>query len=281
MAEIKTLVRDIYTLFNPKVNVEVNPEHLSQFSSNLGKTIANRLKEYKSKPSLRMSNIGDRCKRKLWYNLHTPDDAEHLQPHTYIKFLFGDILEELLLLLAKVAGHDVQNVQESLEVNGIKGHCDATIDGVLVDVKSASSQSFTKFEQGLNQENDSFGYLTQLGLYSYARDKNATPAGFLAIDKQNGHITLDMHGNLGHVKYEDLVETTKKVATGDHVPPRGYVDTPEGKSGNMKLGVACSYCPFKFKCWPNLKAYYYARGPVYLTRVVREPRVSSDAPNDN
>jgi hypothetical protein len=44
----------------------------------------------------------------------------------------------------------------------------------------------------------------------------------------------------------------------------------------MKLDTGCSYCPHKFNCWPDLKTYYYSTGPRYLTKVVREPRVSAE-----
>ena len=37
--------------------------------------------------------------------------------------------------------------------------------------------------------------------------------------------------------------------------------------------MECSYCQFKDACWPNLQTYVYARGPVHLTKVVREPKV--------
>ena len=39
---------------------------------------------------------------------------------------------------------------------------------VLVDVKSASSFSFKSLRDGLTRDTDSFGYLTQLGLYNHA-----------------------------------------------------------------------------------------------------------------
>lgn len=281
--KIDTLVRDIYALFDPKTDVKVNQEHLDIFSSRVASKVASKLAEYKSKPSLRMSNIGDPCKRKLWYSLKTPDDAEHMQPHTYIKFLFGDILEELLLLLARVSGHEVKDEQKQVEVRGVRGRIDAIIDGVLIDVKSASSRAFGKFERGLSPSEDSFGYLTQLGLYNHANSpgQRNVPAGFLAIDKQNGTIVLDMHGQLGNVDYDRLVEDTRAVVTGDALPPRAFSDVPEGKSGNRKLGVECSYCSFKHKCWPGLRAYYYARGPVYLTEVKREPRVPTESTTED
>ena len=47
----------------------------------------------------------------------------------------------------------------------------------------------------------------------------------------------------------------------------------DGKSGNMKLAVGCSYCPYKKVCWPNVRGFAYANGPRYLVEVVNEPQV--------
>ena len=63
--------------------------------------------------------------------------------------MFGDILEELLLFLAKEAGHTVTGQQDTLSISGVNGHRDAIIDGRLVDVKSASSYSFRKFKNNV------------------------------------------------------------------------------------------------------------------------------------
>jgi len=54
---------------------------------------------------------------------------------------------------------------------------------------------------------------------------------------------------------------------------------PEGKSGNMKLGVNCSYCPHKVTCWDDanngdgLRLFLYSNGPMWLTEVQKEPKV--------
>ena len=57
------------------------------------------------------------------------------------------------------------------------------------------------------------------------------------------------------------------------IPERCYPDIPDGKSGNMKLSVPCSYCSFKEHCWPELRTFIYSNGPRYLTKVVRTPDV--------
>src|SRR5690606_19057418 len=114
---------------------------------------------------LRVSNLGTPCDRRLWFSINHPELAEPLEPHTRLKFLLGDVWEAVLLFLAKIAGHRVEGQQDEISLHGVLGHRDAVIDGTIVDVKSASSFSFDKFENHLKPEDDSFGYLTQINSY--------------------------------------------------------------------------------------------------------------------
>jgi hypothetical protein len=242
----------------------------------LAKQIASRLIREKREPSLRMSNMGKPCKRQLWYEVNGYDGEEFRAEH-YLKFLYGDIIEELLLFLAEQAGHTVEGRQDELEIEGIKGHRDAVIDGLTVDVKSASSYSFRKFKEGLDPEEDAFGYLGQLGSYVHTgRDDplvtDKSRGAFLVADKTLGHITLDVH-DYPECDFESEYAETKRVMELDEPPDRGFQPEVDGKSGNLKLGVNCSYCAFKETCYPELRTFLYSTKPVYLVKVVRTPNV--------
>ena len=57
-------------------------------------------------------------------------------------------------------------------------------------------------------------------------------------------------------------------------PPEHCVPlVPEGTSGNMKLDIKCSYCPYKKACYPDMRTFLYSRGPVHLAVVKKEPKV--------
>ncbi len=276
MASIDTLVADLEKLL---VNgVDGLPEDLlNEFGKSLSSTVATKLQPQEVRGTLRMSNIGKPCQRQLWYEVNTPNDKEALSAAVKTKFLFGDILEDLLLFLCGVSGHTVSGRQDTQEISGIKGHRDCIIDGVLVDVKSASSYSFRKFESHLSPSEDSFGYITQLQSYLHAgqRDPLVTDkrrGAFLVIDKTLGHICLDFHEYKPY-DWESEYERRKEMVSLRTPPPRGFREVPEGKSGNRKLGVECSYCPFKHSCYPNLRVFNYYNGPTFLTHVVREPNV--------
>lgn len=277
MPSIKTIVKDIYALFDPRTKIDVEDSVGEEFGKKLGLHILRRIREERTKPSLRMSNLG-MPDRKLWYTVNTPELAEPLQPQVRIKFLYGDLLEELLLFLSQLAGHKVEGQQDEVQLNGVKGRRDAIIDGHLVDAKSASSYSFRKFKDHTLKEdgNDSFGYIPQLDGYLHSslndvRLLDKDKASFLAINKESGEITLDTYRK-GKVDYTTLIDRKRQMLAHNQPPERCYEDEPEGQSGNRKLGVVCSYCPFKHTCWPGVRTFLYSNKPVFLTHVAKRPQ---------
>lgn len=278
MMGIETLVSDIESLLK-NGTTEVPEEAVQAFADSLAVTIASRLKPSPTGPrGLRMSNVGQPCLRKLYYDVNHEDGKEELSASTRMKFLYGDLIEELILFLAEVAGHKVEGRQDTLELEGIPGHRDAVIDGEIVDVKSASPFSFKKFKEGRLSEDDAFGYSDQLQSYLEAGqdDPLVTEKGrghFLVLDKVGGHICLDTHKKQDF-PIRNVLRYRKKVVESDELPARTFDPVPEGKSGNEKLPLVCSYCDWKKKCHPGLRTFLYAGGkPVFLTKVVKEPKV--------
>jgi len=279
MPNINTLVKDMYDVIEG--NGGWDEVISSYFRESVGDVVDTRLQaQEREQGTLRMSNLGTPCTRKLWYTVNTPDDAEPLRPDTRLKFLYGDILESLLLSLAKAAGHDVTGEQTELHIAGIKGHRDAVIDGITVDVKSASGYGFKKFEEGNLRNDDPFGYISQLSSYVSAGNKldaegvHPSLGAFLVVDKQSGKLCLDMYDLKQEVRNkEEEVESLKQTVANGTPPPRGFDDVADGGSGNRKLGNVCSYCGFKQTCWPATRTFLYSNGPRFLTRVERLPNV--------
>lgn len=268
---IGTLVQDIYGLFES--GREVASDHIDDFAAVLAKIVHNRMNEEQGLGRLRPSNLGQPCDRKLWYTCNEPEKAEPLNSQTKFKFLYGDIIEALVLFLAKCAGHDVRGEQDSVEIDGIKGSRDAVIDGMLVDVKSANSRSYQKFSQNTVRQDDPFGYITQLQFYLHASDDVDVKheAAFLAVDKELGKMCVAKQPR-EEIDFNALLSAKRRMLAGK-IPQRGFDDEPDGKSGNRKLGVSCRYCPFKQSCWPDARTFMYSNGPRWLTKVVRVPDV--------
>jgi hypothetical protein len=276
---IDTLVEDIYKLLD-KGSDDIPTEAIDELGKAIANTVVSRLSTEKREATLRMSNIGKPCERSLWYDINEPEKAEPLTPDTKFKFLFGDIIEEVLLFLSQAAGHKVEGRQSEQSINGIKGHRDAVIDGVLVDVKSASSYSFKKFKDGKLHQDDPFGYITQIQSYSKASEDDPAitdhrRVAFLVVDKTLGHICLDVHPvdkKLGE-DLPNVYEGKKEMVAQTEPPKRAFAPEDDGKSGNKKLGIKCSYCAHKFNCYPNLRVFNSYKGPVYLTTVKRQPNM--------
>lgn len=272
---IDRLIPDIYKLFDS--DFKFDQEKVAAFGRRLAGFLAERVGERSGEPTLRMSNLGTPCLRKLWYQINRPEKGEKLDGQTRFKFLIGDILEALVLFLADSAGHSVEGTQGVLDIDGVKGHRDAIIDGHLVDIKSASPYGFKKFLDHQLEGDDPFGYLDQVNAYLFASQEDPAlvekkKIAFLAVEKVMGKMALDIYQSNG-VDYTKKVEDIRGTLVQPVPPARFYDDEPDGKSGNRKLGVACSYCAFKFECWPGVQTFVYAGGPRFLTAVARPPRV--------
>lgn len=239
------------------------------------------------------SMIGTQCDREIWYKTNLRGEGEPLSPEALGTFFYGDILEQIVISLAIAAGHKVECIQEPIEIYGMKGTSDVVIDGMVVDVKSASNYGFEKFKNGWlkgytkntrsgevkvpREEADSFGYLSQLSSYlaAYQDDDRVTykdKAAFLAVRKERFQLALDVYDlteELAGKKEE--IERARAISEGE-LPQQRLPAVPHGKE-NYKLGTKCSYCAFKQLCWPGLRTFIYSSGPVFMTHVGKEPDV--------
>lgn len=273
--ELKDLPKDVYALFDPNNHHVPSEENLDAFMSSLRELLIARLAKSEPPASpLRFSSLG-KPNRQMWYEAHPVDGTkEEMTPKTYFKFLYGDVIEQLLLFLTKEAGHSVTAEQAEVEVDGVKGHIDAIIDGVVVDVKSASSYGYKKFETNNVEGDDPFGYVAQLSGYANVLTPGK-PAAWLAMDKVSGDLCVSelKASTIRHYPPEDRISELKAVIASDSPPERCHDPVPDGKSGNFKLPTACSYCAHKFRCHPGLRVFLYSGSPRFLTTVARVPDV--------
>jgi len=273
--QLDTLVEDIYSSLSYLSNnepLDIDDVLIDQ----VGEAIKKVIKEWATpaernkKFSLRMSNIGKPA-RQLWFENKYEREDRAIAPHTFIKFLYGHLLEEIVLMLVRLAKHKVTDEQKEVEVSGIKGHIDCKIDNEVVDIKSASGFSFAKFKNETLREDDPFGYIAQLTGYENAEGTNH--GGLLVINKESGELTLYRPEELDKPVTRMMIEGLQRELKLDEPPPLCYAPVSDGSKGNMRLARNCVYCPFKFKCFENLRVFKYAKGPQYLTRVVSTPRV--------
>ena len=134
---IDTIATDIKTLVAGISNgkpANVTEENMDKFLKNIKEAFNswnNPVREKDGK--LRMSVLG-KPPRQLWYDRFSPKKTKSYDASLNIKFLYGHILEHLLLYLAELTGHKIGDQQKKVEIDNIKGHIDATVDGEVCDV---------------------------------------------------------------------------------------------------------------------------------------------------
>jgi hypothetical protein len=264
MTTIYTLKNDVYQLLrSPTWQNEVAPFFTPKITTEV------------RVPCLRMSQLGDRCPRALWYSIHEPWREEPLPPWVRFKFAYGHIVEALAIACAKAAGHEVTGEQDALTLSEVHGHRDCVIDGCVVDVKSSSSLGMDKFKPGVLATQDSFGYLHQLDAYVVSSLEDplvrVKDKGYIwAISREMGHMEVYEHV----VRPDEIrrrIEEYKQIVSLDNPPTCGCKTEADGDSGNIKLGLNASYSNFKWSCFPQLRCFIYARGPRYFARVNKRP----------
>lgn len=274
MKSIKTLVPDIYELV--KTKGWMTDEVAKEFGQAVARRVQSQFTE-QGPARLRLSQMGPRCGCALWHSIHNPQAAESLPPWAQVKYSYGHILEGLSITLAKASGHTVELEQETVYVDGVAGHIDCLLDGMVVDFKSTTSRSFQKFKDGSIAEDDPFGYLDQLDGYLLGLSDNPLlvvkdRAAIFAVDKQLGHMVIYEHtGRPDRIR--SRVAESKRVVGLDSPPECSCGTIPDGKSGNVRLDVKASYSPYKYCCRPTLRTFLYSDGPRYLVKVERKPDV--------
>ena len=280
MKKLDTVVEDIYkevSKISDGKTLKVTEKQLDEFAAGMKSAMKHWLtpREVK-KPYLRMSNIG-RPERQLWYDMKLDPKENIIDASTQIKFLYGHLLEEVVLFLVNLSGHKITDQQKEVKIKGIKGHMDCKIDGEVVDIKSASNFAFRKFKDGTLPNKDSFGYLAQLAGYEEA--EQSTGGGFLAINKESGELSLFKPQSLDKPNIKQKIDTLNKQLKKKTPPARCHAPVPNGSYGNMQLPTECKWCPHKFVCHKDanegkgLRTFKYSTGLTYLTKVVRLPKV--------
>ena len=209
---------------------------------------------------LRMSNIG-RPTCQLWFEKNKPETALP-KPTTFVmNMMLGDIVEAVFKGLLTESGVDFDDTDKvTLKVGDsndtrVSGSYDLIMGGAVDDIKSASDWSYrNKFESyNTLKKSDPFGYIGQLAGYAQASDKRA--GGWWVVNKANGSFkyvpaAIDMRKELTKLK-----ETVEKV--NENKFERCFEAVPEtyrGKpSGNMVLNDNCTFCHYRFECWPNMQ----------------------------
>jgi len=215
-------------------------------------------KREKKKFSLRMSNVG-RPTCQLWYEKNKPEIAQPKSNTFVMNMMIGDIVEAVFKGLLKEAGvkyEDTEKVSLELPDTNISGSYDIIIGDAVDDIKSASDWSYRhKFESyDKLASNDSFGYVAQLAGYAKASGKKA--GGWWVVNKARGTFKyVPASGIDVDAEVQKIDETVKKVEANNF--ERCFEPVKETfrrkETGNLVLNKNCSFCSYRFDCWPDLQ----------------------------
>jgi hypothetical protein len=278
---ISTLATDIKSLIADISNgkpANMTEENLDVFLQNIKEAMLAWNKPYNAEKyagKLRMSILG-KPSRQLWYDKFSPKDKKEENAGLNLKFLYGHIIEHLVLYLAELAGHKIEDQQMKVEIDGVTGHIDSKIDGEICDVKSASSFSFKKFQTGEIVGDDPFGYHAQLSGYETAN--GTKDGGFLVVDKSTGDICFYKPDDMAKPNVKTLIKDLKNTLEQD-TPPEKCYPYKEEKNGNKTLAIGCQFCPHKWECHTDanggkgLRVFRYANKDTILADVIKLPKV--------
>ena len=248
MKSINTVVQDVYDVMKSKDYTG----DLNSIAMQAGREVEEALKTAftprEDSRGLRMSALG-KCERAQWYNYHghTP---EEIKGEVYLTFLQGHILEAVLVALLKLSGHTVEDQQKKHTLEGVNGSQDCTIDGELVDIKTASAWSWDNKFQETGLTDDTFGYIKQLSAYGKA--DNRKKGYFLAFNKNKS--TLKLCEQPLEQDIDTFVVDLKAKMESDTPPMRLANATTWNKAKTEeKLCMTCAFCGFKEDCFGSLE----------------------------
>jgi len=207
---------------------------------------------------LRMSNVG-RPSCQLWYEKNKPEVAVPFPTTFIMNMMIGDIVEAVfkgLLTEAGIQYEESKTVTLDVGDKSINGTYDIVIDGAVDDIKSASNWSYNnKFDSFETlKETDGFGYVAQLAGYARASDTKA--GGWWVVNKATGEFKYVPATGI------DVEEELNKVSGTVHKLDKNKFERcfePElekfrGKeTGNKILNKNCSFCSYRYDCWPDMK----------------------------
>lgn len=218
-------------------------------------------------------NVGQ-CPRKLSYLAHGYA-RKPLNARTRMTFLYGDLVELLLVTFAKAAGCPITTGDREVQTEVGRGYIDADYEGGLpVEVKSMSDIGFRKFEKdGID---DMWGYLSQL--QCYMRAKGADRGIVVGVRKSTGHMHEEIVSRADE-KYLPIVKAAQEaVATHPDMlcRPVWAMDSLKLLTRKKQYEITdprCRYCDCIDSCWPGVQTEFLSKGPVF-----RIPQNGMDAP---
>ena len=274
---------------------EMSPHIINEFAENCKQALNKQFNEKKTDFRLRMSNIGKPLCQLQMQALGAQEAAPSYD--FKMRMAMGDVLEALIIAVIQASGIEIKNKHGKVKLplnkkSSIEGEFDIELDDGIYDIKTASPFAFeNKFKPDdayeRIKESDAFGYVTQGHGYGMASDKPFK--GWIALNKSTGEITIAEAKDTKQEREDvyDKIQHTYKSISKRKAFRRCFTDVEEvfykKPTGNRTLGIECSYCPYKTRCWKNLEFKRQlpskGRNPkwIWYTHITEEWRNTDDS----
>ena len=249
--------------------VTVSPSAIKDFAKECEESVEKQLNK-KRKFSIRMSGLGRPLCQQLLDRQGMKEDMDY---NALFRFLFGDLVESVMVLIMEQAEVEIVAKQKPVKLT-IAGHeVTGTLDLILRDemgvekvwdVKSASEWAFKFKYTGFGgydkiKEDDPFGYVMQGHLYGEA---TGLPfGGWIVVNKSSGELAMveapDWQTEDRKEYLKDAERRVKRLLDPDTKfvkPFKSEFETYKVKgevirTGNKTLPKICSMCGYRSHCW--------------------------------
>ena len=255
--------------------VTISPSATQDFADECKELVdiqLNRKREYR----IRMSGLGRPLCQQL---LDRSGLVEEMDYNALFRFLFGDLVESVAVLIMEQAGVEIVEKQKAVSLNIAGQTINGTLDLILRDemgvekvwdVKSASEWAFKFKYTGYGgydkiKEDDPFGYIMQGHLYGEA---TGLPfGGWIVINKSSGEVAMveapDWQDEDRKIYMADAEQRVKRLIDPDPdfvKPFKSEFETYKVKSevirtGNKTLPKICSMCGYRSHCWSKSQLF--------------------------
>jgi len=202
------------------------------------------------RPYLGYSELGDVCRRKLWYRFRFMF-KETITPRVHRLFSRGHREEPIVVADLRAAGVECKNVlDEQVEVIGpwghVKGHPDGDVLGVPdapktwhnLEIKTANEKRFTEFQRfGVKRSNPK--YWVQAN--QYMGHKKQTRTLFVVVNKNTDERHYE-RVEFDKAAFEMWEGVAEEIITATE---------PLDKIAHAPEWFECKYCPAHGICWQN------------------------------
>lgn len=161
MADITTFIEQYN---NNELQLEVLSNDIANYSSALSQSFKRQfVDERQQENRLRVSSLGKYAVVQALQYFGVHESMENIRGAKADMFHVGDITEARLISLMKAYGLWVTHEQHEVTWNGVLGHMDCVVDGMVIDVKTCNDGNFKRYQKKLPQT-----YITQIGVYAEA-----------------------------------------------------------------------------------------------------------------